>query len=871
MSAIADLAELPVWVAWQLEMKDGAEPGSKPDKVPYRVGGGRASSTDPRDWGTRDKAAAMAERLPRLEGDGGVGIILTEIGGGYSLCGIDLDTCRNRGTTGYYAPWAQEVVEYFQSYTEISPSQTGLKIFFKMTVGDCETVRDAIRRITQVPEQTGIKWSRGGGGDHPPSIELYTGNRYFTVTEQALGAYPLRLVTPETVLWVIHEAGPRLRDNGSAAGARDGSRSGTAWRKGLEMHRAGASYEEFVAAVKADPETSDWAREKGEAHGGRELKKIWDKAPAAAARDTNDQRALGYDGWRSLIGDHRGGEGFDGPVKSAIASWVGKHGAAHPTKWLRTDIERAIKSADASQHTSDYIAEKIADLDNQIAWTVEREAQKPQKQSQGEAVAAIAARASLFHTPDGIAFVDLSIDSHRETYPVRSKAFKQWLSFEHFRTHRKPATGDALEQALVLTEGRARYEAPEREVHLRVARADGKIYLDLADQKWRAVEIDAQGWRIIESPPVRFRRTAGMLALPEPARSGDINKLRAFLNVDDDGFVLAVAWQLAALSGNGPYPPLGIDGESGAGKTSAGRFIRRVIDPSSLPSRSPPRSDHDLYVAAHNSYVLHFENISKLPDWLSDSLCRLATGGGFATRKLYEDDDEKLFSGMRPSILDGIDKYIERADLANRAVKITLEKVSEDKRRAEAELNKEFAQEHPGMLGALLDVVAYGLAELPNTKLDAMPRMADFALWVVACEGALWEQGTFMEIYNRNQDSMLMDIIEGDLVGDAVQQFMHKKPWNNEPFSGPQKLPTDHWIGTATELLDYLETIVDLKTKLRPEWPKNHRGLSAKLRRIKDGLQKIGVEVLLGNKNNRNIALMPVGAQVAQAAQIRST
>lgn len=568
----------------------------------------------------------------------------------------------------------------------------------------------------------------------------------------------------------------------------------------------------------------------------------------------------GYAAWCKAIGDHPGGQGFNAPIGSALAAWVGKNGAKHDPSWLRKNIEEVIRKADRSRHTAGEIEDKIRQLDDRIKWTRDREAEKPQKQSPGAEAAAIAAEAALFHTPDGDAFCDIEVRGHRETWPVRSKAFKQWLSFGYYSRHGKPPSGDALEQALILAEGKARFEAPERAVHLRVARVDGKIYLDLADADWRAVEVEAHGWRIIDSPPVRFRRSAGMLPLPEPIRGGKIDDLRKFLNVDADGFKLAVSWLMAALGGSGPYPPLGIDGDSGAGKTSAGHFIRRVVDPSTVPSRSPSRSDHDLYVAAHNSYALHFENISKLPDWLSDALCRLSTGGGFATRQLYEDSDEKLFSGMRPVILDGIDKFIERADLANRAIKITLSKVADDKRRGETQLNKEFAEKHPAILGALLDAAARGLRELPNTRLAVLPRMADFALWMVACEGALWEEVTFLEIYNQNQESMLIDTIENDLTADAIRRFMRDKPWNRNhaDFYEEEKAPdTDHWSGTAAGLLGYINRAADLETKLKPEWPKNPRALSAKLRRLKDGLLRVGIKAIAGDDNNRVISLLP--------------
>jgi len=580
--------------------------------------------------------------------------------------------------------------------------------------------------------------------------------------------------------------------------------------------------------------------------------------PDEFERDDGKRPPLGYAGWRALIGDHAGGGGFNRPIKAAIASWVGKHGARHPTAWLRADMERAIADADASAHDDAYRKEAIADLDRLIAWTVEREAQKPSKQNQGEAIAAIADGAELFHTPEGTAFVDIPVRGHRETCPVRSKAFKEWLSVEFYRANGKPPNGDAVEQSLTLTEGRARFDAPEREVYVRVARLDGKIYLDLADDGWRAVEVDAKGWRIVDRPPVRFRRTAGMLPLPEPVRGGDIAALKPFLNVDDDAFVLAVAWQFAALGGVGPYPMLVIYGVHGSAKTSTGRFCRRVIDPNTLLSRGPPRSDRDLYVAAYNSHGVHFENISKLPDWLSDTLCRLATGGGFATRQLYENTDEVLFRGMRPVILDGIENFVERADLADRAIKLSLEKVPEESRRGEADLNREFEAAHPAILGALLDAVSYGLGELPDMKLATLPRMADFALWVAACEGALWPEGEFARIYSENRDSMLIDTIEGDPVADGVRSFVREKSWNFN-FTDPPLPKTDHWTGTAGELLTMMENDVDLKIKLRPEWPKNARALSARLRRIKDGLAKVGIEMTQEHHGERRITLLLTG------------
>ncbi len=171
-----------------------------------------------------------------------------------------------------------------------------------------------------------------------------------------------------------------------------------------------------------------------------------------------------------------------------------------------------------------------------------------------------------------------------------------------------------------------------------------------------------------------------------------------------------------------------MSGEQGSAKSTFSAILRALLDPNTAPLRALPREDRDLFIAASNGHVLAFDNVSGLPAWISDTLCRLATGGGFAVRQLYSDQDEVLFDAARPVILNGIEDIVTRPDLADRAVFLTLEPIPEERRRPEQELWAAFEAERPRILGVLLDAVAKGLAELPRTKLDRLPRMADFAL-----------------------------------------------------------------------------------------------------------------------------------------------
>jgi hypothetical protein len=134
----------------------------------------------------------------------------------------------------------------------------------------------------------------------------------------------------------------------------------------------------------------------------------------------------------------------------------------------------------------------------------------------------------LFQTPSGTAFADIPVNEHRETWPLRSKRFRSWLRRCHYEATGEAASAAAIRSALDLVEVRAQFDGPERAVHVRTAEHAGHIYLDLADEHWRAVDIGPDGWRVIGSPPVRFRRPAGMLSLPLPEPGGSIEALTSF-------------------------------------------------------------------------------------------------------------------------------------------------------------------------------------------------------------------------------------------------------------------------------------------------------------------------------------------------------
>ena len=148
----------------------------------------------------------------------------------------------------------------------------------------------------------------------------------------------------------------------------------------------------------------------------------------------------------------------------------------------------------------------------------------------------------------------------------------------------------AIRATLDLLEAKALFDGAESLINLRVANHQGKLYLDLCDRAWRAVEIDTEGWRIVHRPPPKFHRTRGSRPLPAPERGGTLDQLGPFLNVDHQGWTLIKAFLVAALRPSVPCPILVAKGEQGTGKTTACRIISALIDPRTGALRGAPRS-----------------------------------------------------------------------------------------------------------------------------------------------------------------------------------------------------------------------------------------------------------------------------------------
>lgn len=457
-----------------------------------------------------------------------------------------------------------------------------------------------------------------------------------------------------------------------------------------------------------------------------------------------------------------------------------------------------------------------------------KEEKKPKESMTDQMVSLIPAD-SLFHDPMGDGYVTIKINRQRETILLKSKRFRDYLAHQAHKRFGKTPTSQALGDAINTLSGKALFEGPQYPVFVRIGEKDGKIYLDLGDDEHTVIEIDSDGWQVVSDAPVLFRRPAGMMSLPRPEPGGSVDLLREVINVKTDAaFRLLIGWLLSSLFPRGPYVILELSGEQGSAKSSTALRLRQLIDDNLANLRALPRCEQDLVLAATNGLVIAIDNVSKLMDWLSDALCRVATGGGFSARELYSDRNEVIFRVEKPVLITGISGGSQRSDLKDRIIAVELSAIPPSKRRTESELRATFEAVRPKVLGALLTALSSGIRYQNDIHLTERPRMADAAERWCACErgGSLpWAEGGILEAFLESRNSMIQDYITGDPVANGISQLIND---------------VGDWSGTAGELMEALES---RGLKSGKFWPETPRAMSGRIRRAASFLRESGIDI----------------------------
>lgn len=380
----------------------------------------------------------------------------------------------------------------------------------------------------------------------------------------------------------------------------------------------------------------------------------------------------------------------------------------------------------------------------------------------------------------------------------------------YYEQHGKAAPQQALADALLVIEGMASTAEPEP-LAQRVAQTDTAWWLDLGDDTGDAIRIDATGWKITR-PPMKFRRTVLTSPLPHPV-TGDVAELWTFAHVTKPDRPLLLAAMVSALIANMPHPIVALTGEQGTGKSTVARCVIDLLDPSPVPLRKPPRDAESWVTAASGSWAVAIDNLSAIPDWLSDTLCRASTGDGDVRRRLYTDAGLAVFAFRRCVFLTSIDLGALRGDLGDRALVIDLALITERARLRDADLATRWQAARPRILGGLLDLAAKVARALPIMSLPEAPRMADYACILAAVDQVCGTNG--LDRYVNRAQSLAAEALQDDA-------FILAMP--------------DKFDGTSAELL----AAVRVADKPPKDWPANARAVTTRLKRQAPVMRKAG-------------------------------
>ncbi|HEX4133305.1 MAG TPA: hypothetical protein VHY84_01685 [Bryobacteraceae bacterium] len=473
-----------------------------------------------------------------------------------------------------------------------------------------------------------------------------------------------------------------------------------------------------------------------------------------------------------------------------------------------------------------------------------REAREPWdtdgKESQADILLAMTEDFEYFKSgPANEGYVRVAIGDHSEVWPAGNGKGAASSKVREILTHRflekyARAPGREALNAVGDTVVAKCSMGPKVDVHVRFARTRDVIYLDMCDDRWRAIEVDASGWRVVERPAVLFKRHSGARALPVPVAAGTLEDLRPLLNSGDESqWLLMVAWLAGAFLPEGAFAHLVLEGEQGSAKSTTARILQSLLDPSDAGLSSPPKDETDATVSALNAGILAYDNLSGCRAEMADIFCRFSTGQGYRTRTLYETLGITVAAVKLPILLNGIDSTVMRGDLLERSITLKLPRIPTQNRRTEQGIWADFAGMHAGVLGALLDAVSCGLRNLPNTTVPDAPRMSDFCTWVAACEPALpWKPGQFLAAYRGRMEEANRDLADNDPVASALVDWAEQ--WL-KPGSVVQMV--------AKDLLIALNEVTSDCPKDMRRWPPDAQSLAFRLVRLAPVLKAQGIEV----------------------------
>lgn len=421
----------------------------------------------------------------------------------------------------------------------------------------------------------------------------------------------------------------------------------------------------------------------------------------------------------------------------------------------------------------------------------------------------------------------IPVENHTEVYSLESKELNSWLCKLYHEATGHIAKSEAIKQAVKLLEAQILFNE-KRKINLstRIAEQDGAFWYDLTNSSWQVIKVTANGWNLIDNPPILFCRYQHQTAQVIPKVNGDIQKIFQYINLKQN-HLLFLCWLVSCFVPDIPHAMLVLYGEKGSAKSTACSLLKKIIDPFSLDNLMLDNDLRSLILNFQQHWFLPFDNVSRISNEISDTLCRVITGGGIQQRKLFTNTEDCIFNFQRCLAINGINNVADRADLLDRSLLIELERISDGERKEIKTIFSNFYQDLSSILGGVFDTLSRAMAIFPTVKLEKLPRMADFAKWGYAIGEALGGHGEqFLQEYAAVREIQNIESLQSDAVGQLILSFIKGD---------------SSWSGLVSELLALLKKRASDYGINVSELPSKPNGLSRRLNNLKSNLKAVGI------------------------------
>ena len=355
------------------------------------------------------------------------------------------------------------------------------------------------------------------------------------------------------------------------------------------------------------------------------------------------------------------------------------------------------------------------------------------------------------------------INDRLEVLPIADERFKNWLRKIVRKEYQMIVGTSVIDEAVNQLTADAYFDGNKRNLGLRFAKSkddEFKWYYDLTNDNWHFIEVTADGWKTVNNQII-FRRFNHQVPQVSPEKNYSVDIIDQFmelLNVKDEDRLLLKCYIISLFIPDLPKAVLMVHGEQGTAKSMLQELIIMLVDPTLTKVLTPPKKTEELIQQVSKYAVTYYDNLSRIPEWISNLLCRAVTGSGFSKRKLYTNNEDVIYSLMRAIGFNGINLAATKADLLSRGLIIQTEAIPKGNQRRMKTIWKEFERIKPELLGYIFDVltriIKWRQDKVGVELVKEYPRMADWAEWCEIIAHCLGEkEGAFMEAYNENIES----------------------------------------------------------------------------------------------------------------------